>query len=60
MTEAAADRYDRFFAEGGAPVPRWGEPDEVGRTVAALLAGELPYTVGQVVRVDGGASLRII
>jgi 3-oxoacyl-[acyl-carrier protein] reductase len=60
MTEASRDRYDRFFAEGGAPVARWGEPDEVGRTVAALLAGELPYTVGQVVRVDGGASMRII
>ena len=38
-------------------MPRWGEPEEVGRVVAALLAGELPYTVGQAVRVDGGATL---
>lgn len=60
MTEASRERYDRFFAEGGAPVPRWGTPEEVGRTVAALVAGELAYTVGQVVRVDGGAALRVI
>jgi len=60
MTERSRERYDRFFAEGGAPVPRWGEPEEVGRVVAALLAGELPYTVGQAVRVDGGATLRIV
>jgi 3-oxoacyl-[acyl-carrier protein] reductase len=60
MTERSRDRYDRFFAEGGAPVPRWGEPEEVGRAVAALLAGELPYTAGQVVRIDGGAALRVI
>ena len=60
MTEPSQERYDRFFAEGGAPIARWGEPDEVGAAVAALLAGELPYTVGQVVRVDGGATLRVI
>ena len=56
MTERSRERYDRFFAEGGAPLPRWGEPEVVGRVVAALLAGELPYTVGQAVRVDGGAT----
>ena len=39
---------------GGAPVPRWGEPDEVGRCVATLAAGELPYTVGQPILADGG------
>ena len=38
MTERSRERYDRFFAEGGAPVQRWGEPEEVGRVVAALLA----------------------
>ena len=42
------------------PLAGRGKPDEVGRTVEAPLAGELPYTVEQVVRVDGGASLRIM
>ena len=54
MTEPSREKYERFFADGGAPVPRWGEPDEVGRCVATLAAGDLPYTVGQAVLVDGG------
>ncbi|MFO1038593.1 MAG: 3-ketoacyl-ACP reductase [Geminicoccaceae bacterium] len=57
MTEPSKERYDRFFAEGGAPVPRWGEADEVGRCIATMAAGDLPYTVGQCVMVDGGLSL---
>jgi 3-oxoacyl-[acyl-carrier protein] reductase len=57
MTEPSKDKYDRFFAEDGAPVPRWGEADEVGRCVATLAAGAVPYTVGQAVLVDGGLAL---
>jgi NAD(P)-dependent dehydrogenase (short-subunit alcohol dehydrogenase family) len=57
MTEPSKARYDRFFAEGGAAIARWGEPDEVGRCVATLAAGDLPYTVGQAVLVDGGQGM---
>ncbi len=57
MTEPSKARYDKFFAEGGAAIARWGEPDEVGRCVATLAAGELPYTVGQAVLVDGGQGM---
>lgn len=57
MTEPSKERYDRFFAGGGAPLPRWGEAEEVGRCVATLAAGDLPYTVGQAVLVDGGLAL---
>lgn len=57
MTAPSTERYDRFFAAGGAPMPRWGEPAEVGRCIAALAAGELTYTVGQVIRVDGGITV---
>lgn len=57
MTEPSRERYDRFFAKGGAPLPRWGAPEEVGRCIATLAAGDLPYTVGQAVLVDGGLAL---
>jgi NAD(P)-dependent dehydrogenase (short-subunit alcohol dehydrogenase family) len=57
MTDPARERYDRFFAEGQAPIARWGDPDDVGRCVAALASGELPYTVGHAVCVDGGITL---
>lgn len=57
MTEPSREKYDRFFAEGGAPIPRWGEALEVGRCVATMAAGDLPYTVGHSVLVDGGLAL---
>lgn len=57
MTEPSREKYDRFFAEGGAPMPRWGEAEEVGRCVATMAAGDLPYTVGHSVLVDGGLAL---
>ena len=37
---------------------RWGEPEDVGRAVAVLARGELPYSTGQVLMVDGGLGLR--
>lgn len=57
MTEPSTERYDQFFAEGRCPMPRWGEPSEVGRAVAACAAGDLPYTVGQPILIDGGLTL---
>ena len=57
MTAPVADRYDRLIAEGGVPQGRWGQPADVGRAVAALAAGELPYSTGAVILVDGGLTL---
>lgn len=57
MTAPSKARYDAFFAEGRCPMPRWGEPTEVGRAAAACAAGDLPYTVGQPLLIDGGLTL---
>ncbi|MEZ5670785.1 MAG: 3-ketoacyl-ACP reductase [Alphaproteobacteria bacterium] len=57
MTAPSTARYDAFFAAGGAPMPRWGEPGDVGRAVAAAAAGDLGYTVGQVLYIDGGLTV---
>lgn len=57
MTAVAQDKYDRIFADNGAPLSRWGEPEDVGRAVATLASGAFPYSTGEVVRVDGGLSL---
>ncbi|MEZ5931254.1 MAG: 3-ketoacyl-ACP reductase [Alphaproteobacteria bacterium] len=57
MTAPSRERYDRFFAEGRCPMPRWGKPEEVGRAVATCAAGDLPYTVGQPILIDGGLTL---
>ena len=54
MTEAVREKYDRLIAEGLVPQKRWGMPDDVGRVVAMLARGDLPYSTGQVIMVDGG------
>jgi NAD(P)-dependent dehydrogenase (short-subunit alcohol dehydrogenase family) len=57
MTAAVHDTYDQRIAEGLVPERRWGTPEDVGRTVAALLRGDFPHATGTVVRVDGGLSI---
>lgn len=58
MTSAAADKYDQLIAEGLIPQGRWGHPADVGKAVAALARGDLGYSTGQVILVDGGLTLR--
>jgi 3-oxoacyl-[acyl-carrier protein] reductase len=57
MTAPVRDAYDRRIADGLVPARRWGEPDDVGRAVAALLRGDLPYATGSVIHIDGGLSI---
>jgi 3-oxoacyl-[acyl-carrier protein] reductase len=57
MTAPVHDAYDRRIADGLVPEKRWGQPDDVGRVVAALLRGDAPYATGTVVNVDGGLSI---
>jgi NAD(P)-dependent dehydrogenase (short-subunit alcohol dehydrogenase family) len=58
MTAAVKEKYDRLIAEGLVPQGRWGTAEDVGRTVAALVGGDLAFSTGAVVPVDGGAHLR--
>jgi NAD(P)-dependent dehydrogenase (short-subunit alcohol dehydrogenase family) len=54
MSSVSKARYDADIERGWLVLPRWSQPDEVGRVVATLAQGLLPYTVGQAIRVDGG------
>ena len=58
MTRVVHEKYDRLIAEGLCPIPRIGQPEDVGRTVLALADGALGYTTGQIVGVDGGMMIR--
>jgi len=58
MTAPVGDRYDKLIAEGLTPIRRWGLPEDVGRAVAALAGGALPFSTGEVINVDGGFHLR--
>lgn len=57
MTSGVQEKYDRLIAEGLLVQPRWGQPEDVGKAVALLARGDLPYSTGQVLMVDGGLTL---
>ena len=57
MTSGVTEKYDRLIADGLVPQARWGRPEDVGRAVAMLARGDLPYSTGQVIMVDGGMTL---
>jgi 3-oxoacyl-[acyl-carrier protein] reductase len=57
MTAGVREQYDRRIADGLVPDGRWGQPADVGRVVAALVSGSLPYSTGSVIHVDGGLAI---
>ena len=57
MTEGVAARYDARIADGLVPMGRWGQPQDVARAVAALAFGELAFSTGSVINVDGALSV---
>ena len=57
MTRGVQAKYDQLIDEGLLVEPRWGLPEDVGRAVAMLVRGDLPYATGQVLVVDGGLTL---
>jgi 3-oxoacyl-[acyl-carrier protein] reductase len=58
MTAPVKDRYDRLIGEGLTPLRRWGVPTDVGKAVAAIAQGLLPFSTGEIINVDGGFHLR--
>ena len=58
MTASVHERYDKLFAAGITPLPRWGSPEDVGKAVTAIAAGHFPYSTGMIVDVDGGFRMR--
>ena len=57
MTAGVKEKYDHLISNGLLVQPRWGLPDDVGKAVAMLAAGDLPYSTGQVIMIDGGLTL---
>jgi 3-oxoacyl-[acyl-carrier protein] reductase len=57
MTSGVTAKYDELIANGLCVQPRWGQPADVGRAVAALARGDFPYSTGQVILVDGGLTI---
>lgn len=58
MTAGVKGKYDKLLEEGLVPQKRWGTGEDVGRAVRAIIAGDLPFSTGAVIPVDGGFHLR--
>lgn len=54
MTQPVIESYQQRARDGLTLFPRVGQPEEVGRIIASLAAGRLPYTTGQVISADAG------
>jgi 3-oxoacyl-[acyl-carrier protein] reductase len=60
MTGAVQAKYDALIADGLTPIRRWGLPADIGRAVCAIARGDLPFSTGEVINVDGGFHLRTL
>jgi len=57
MTAVVDDKYTKMIEEGLCVQSRWGMPKDVGNGVAMLTRGDIAYSTGQVILVDGGLTL---
>ena len=58
MTSGVKEKYDKLIQDGLTLENRWGTPDDIGKIVAALASGSIPYSTGQVIHADGGLTVR--
>ena len=58
MTETVKQKYDALISDGLLPIARWGEPEDIAKAVYVLSSGQLGYTTGQSIDVDGGFHIR--
>ena len=54
LTAPVAEAYTKRIEAGLSPIRRWGEPDDIGRAVALLASGALPFSTGDAFHIDGG------
>jgi NAD(P)-dependent dehydrogenase (short-subunit alcohol dehydrogenase family) len=54
MTSGVKEKYDQMLKSGLCLQQRWGKTEDVGRAALMLARGDLPYSTGQVINIDGG------
>ena len=57
MTAGVRDKYEPMISAGLVPQKRWGDGDDVARVCSAVWRGDLPFSTGAVIHVDGGLHL---
>lgn len=57
MTAGVKEKYDKLISEGLLLQKRWGLPADIAKTVAMMARGDIAYSTGQVINIDGGFSV---
>lgn len=57
MTLPVREKYAGYVA-ANVVSGRWGEPSEIGKAVASLATGAIPYATGEVINIDGGMHIQ--
>lgn len=57
MTSGVKDKYTARIEDGLVPAARWGQPEDIGRTVVPLADGHMAFATGTTIKVDGGLSI---
>ncbi|MFS4438437.1 3-ketoacyl-ACP reductase [Paracoccaceae bacterium GXU_MW_L88] len=57
MTEKVAAKYDAALAGGLVPEGRWGLPEDIGAALLPLAEGQMAFSTGATIPVDGALSL---
>jgi len=60
MTAVVKEKYDKLIAEGLCLQRRWGQPEDIGKAVAMIVRGEIAYSTGQVIMIDGGMTVPVL
>lgn len=57
MTAGVKDKYTARIEAGLVPAGRWGQPEDIGRSVLPLVTGQMSFATGAVIPIDGGLSI---
>lgn len=60
MTAVVKEKYDKLIAEGLCLQRRWGQAQDIGKAVAMIVRGDIAYSTGQVIMIDGGMTVPVL
>jgi len=58
MIATVKEKYEKLISEGLTPIKRLGLPEDVANALWILASGQLTYSTGQVLNVDGGLNIK--
>lgn len=57
MTSGVKEKYDKLIEDGLLVQKRWGQPEDIAKSVSMMARGDIGYSSGQVIMIDGGLTV---